>query len=276
MLQSENSAVKEELALLRQRLRLIEEHNMPIPPTVTHAGSRGLSAGFSMHSTRQAPPLAASGPSSAYVAEHQAMAAWQHSQALDIPLPLFKHAEQFDAEPFLRVPTTGALLGASLKTNTAAAAAALQRDVGSMLDYLKPSKRSESRRANVLSFLKLLVRKSLGAQVYPLGAFALKTYVGADEAMDVSAFFSRAHEHTWLHRIVNALCQEAASAHHAHTNTHATSTASPHDAVSELSVSFAKKQPYIHACIGGGQYTETTSEHTAHDRKGAASLTLVH
>lgn len=247
-LQAENTAAKDEIAALRQRLKQLEEiaaNAGPAAaaavaaahvPTISHASTAiGASSHHSTHSHAHA--------------EQEALAAWQQSQALDLPLPLMKHVQAFDAEPFLR--------NGVLPTNTPAAAAlaasveSLQTDVGNLLDYLKPSKRSESRRANVLAFLKLLVRKSLGAQVYPLGAYALKTYVGQEEVMDVSAFFSRAHENTWLHRIVNALCQEASSSHHNTNNIHATTTQSPHYAVSRLSVSFNKTRPYINCCIGG-------------------------
>lgn len=186
-LQAENAAAKEELALLRNRLRQIEQHNISIPPTV------GAPAPSSFAPPAPSPPPFDSG--SNHWEEHEAIAAWQHAQALDIPLPLRQNVEQFDAEPFLRPEAGGT-------ATTSAASARLHRDVSQLLSHLQPSRRSESRRANVLAFLKLLVRKSLGSQLYPLGAFALKTYVGND-VMEVSAFFSRAHENTWLHRIVS-------------------------------------------------------------------------
>ena len=223
-LQAENASVKDELQALKQRLKQLEEQQS------SSSSIPKLSSSSSSSNLHQTDSL------SHIQAEQQALAAWQQSQALDIPLPLMKHVQSFDAEPYLR-PTLGS-------------GDQLQSDIGSVLDYLKPSKRSESRRANVLSFLKLLVRKSLGAQVYPLGAYALKTYVGQDEVMDVSAFFSRAHENTWLHRIVNALCQEASANHHNSNNIHATNTSSPYYAVSRLSVSFNKLSPYINCCIG--------------------------
>lgn len=239
-LQSENAA-------LRTRLRRLEEHNISIPPTIEAqadiAKPTHRSASYALSPAPSPPP-----ESSNHWEEHHAIAAWQHSQALEMPLPTRQNIEQFDAEPLLTAEPA-----ADAAPATVAASARLHRDVSSLLSHLQPSRRSESRRATVLAFLKLLVRKSLGAQVYALGAFALKTYVGGDEGMDVSAFFSRAHENTWLHRIVNALCQEASSNHHNQNNVHATTTTSPHTAVSELSVSFSKQQPYICATIGGIQ-----------------------
>jgi FtsZ-binding cell division protein ZapB len=197
-LQLENAALREEMDRLSKRMKQIDQHRIDIPPTVTQAQSQSLLAPQRRPSPAVVVPVDPP-HHSIHWSEEQALAAWQSSQALDMPLPLIEHAERFDAEPYLRMPPSAATVNA-----TTSAAFSVQRDVTSLLDYLKPSKRSESRRANVLSFLKLLVRKSLGAQVYPLGAFALKTYVGPDEPMDVSAFFSRAHEHTWLHRIVSS------------------------------------------------------------------------
>ena len=80
--------------------------------------------------------------------------------------------------------------------------------LSSLIAHLAPTRQSEQRRISTLSYLKALVRKSLGAQCYPLASHALKTYLDGEE-MTVSAFFSRAHESSWLQRVVNALCQEA-------------------------------------------------------------------
>lgn len=141
-LQAENASVKDELQLLRQRLKAIEDHNIGATNIPTMSNQSAFPVSFDLSSI------------SLIQAEQHALAAWQQSQELDMPLPLMKHVKEFDAEPFLRQAEQGQQL---------------QKDVGQILDYLKPSKRSESRRANVLAFLKLLVRKSLGAQVYPLG-----------------------------------------------------------------------------------------------------------
>ena len=89
-----------------------------------------------------------------------------------------------------------------------AVSTSLSTHVASLISHLAPTRQSEQRRISTLSYLKALVRKSLGAQCYPLASHALKTYLD-DEEMTVSAFFSRAHESSWLQRIVNALCQEA-------------------------------------------------------------------
>ena len=99
-----------------------------------------------------------------------------------------------------------------------------------VLLLLSPSASRESSRSSVLRCVKSVVRRALGAQVYPTGGYALKTYIefdtnddeagdeeidcqtefdGVRETLTVSAFFSRAHEHTWVQRVVNAFCHEA-------------------------------------------------------------------
>ena len=73
---------------------------------------------------------------------------------------------------------------------------------------MAPTHASESQRHHILMYVKAIIRKSLGAQVYPHGSYALKTYL-PNSAMSVTAFFSRAHKLTWVQRIINALCTEA-------------------------------------------------------------------
>jgi hypothetical protein len=149
-LQAERAAAQAELESLRSRLRQIDDHTIRIPPTVA------------------APPTSASAAGSASLSAHwseeQAMTAWQQSRALDVPLPLPELVHEFDAEAFLCAPAAAAAV-ATLPAATVAGAQQLHADVSMVLDHLKPSRRSESRRAQVLSFLKLLVRKCLGAQV---------------------------------------------------------------------------------------------------------------
>jgi len=113
----------------------------------------------------------------------------------------------------------------------------------SFIDFLRPNKRSESKRVSVLSFLKSLVRKSSGAQVYPHGSYALKTYLPDDE-VDVSAFFSHAYESSWVQRVVNALCQEASSEQEGVTRPAA------HFAVQKVTVIFSEEHTVVKCQIG--------------------------
>ena len=135
----------------------------------------------------------------------------------------------------------------------------LAQQLSSLLVHLSPSRSSEQRRISVLSWLKALIRKSLGAQCYPVNSYALKTYL-AHELMTVSAFFSRAHEPSWLQRVVNALCQEAYATSSGAAAGEATAgvdvsvpTASALHLIQSVTVFFAtsKQHAVVRCCIGG-------------------------
>jgi hypothetical protein len=118
----------------------------------------------------------------------------------------------------------------------------VNHSIADIIKHLQPNKKAELQRYSVLSFLKCLVRK-LGAQVYPHGSYALKTYLPEDE-VDVSAFFSRASESTWVQRVVNALCQEAAA------ETDVTTRAPTQFAVQKVTAIFSEERPVIQCRIG--------------------------
>ena len=120
--------------------------------------------------------------------------------------PLSALASPHSPSPFASSSTS--MFTSTVPALPASLSASLSTHLSSLISHLAPTRQSEQRRISTLSYLKALVRKSLGAQCYPLASHALKTYLDSEE-MTVSAFFSRAHESSWLQRVVNALCQEA-------------------------------------------------------------------
>lgn len=84
----------------------------------------------------------------------------------------------------------------------------LNQQVDEIISLMQPSRRTEIKRVGVVSFIKCLVRKCLGAQLYSHGSYALKTYF-EDSSVDVSVFFSQAYESTWVQRVLSVLCEEA-------------------------------------------------------------------
>jgi len=84
----------------------------------------------------------------------------------------------------------------------------LNQQVDEIISLMQPSRRTEIKRVSVVSFIKCLVRKCLGAQLYSHGSYALKTYF-EDSSVDVSVFFSQAYESTWVQRVLSVLCEEA-------------------------------------------------------------------
>ena len=76
--------------------------------------------------------------------------------------------------------------------------------------FIQPSAASEQRYSAVFNFIDSLIRRTIGAaEVFCHGSFALKTYL-PDADLDVSAFFSKSNDDSWIHRLMSALLQEAA------------------------------------------------------------------
>ena len=73
-----------------------------------------------------------------------------------------------------------------------------------MVLFIAPSPASEHRYTATYHFVDSLIRRTIGAEVYAHGSFALKTYL-PDADLDVSAFFSKTNEDSWIQRIVTAL-----------------------------------------------------------------------
>jgi len=108
------------------------------------------------------------------------------------------------------VPAAGAVLPVPTAEQEAAVLSdpKVEAAVADVLTVIMPTAAGESKRQAVLSYIDSIIKKSIGAQVYPHGSYALKTYL-PDSDIDVSAFFSRSHEVTWTSRVLNALCVDA-------------------------------------------------------------------
>ena len=85
----------------------------------------------------------------------------------------------------------------------------LNARMNDLLAFISPTAYSESRYLAVLQFIEKLIKHVVGAEVFCHGSFALKTYL-PDADLDISCFFSKNNEDTWVQRLVGALCQEAA------------------------------------------------------------------
>ena len=111
--------------------------------------------------------------------------------------------------------TSAAATSASLAPPSAEAlyASCLDAELNARLTdlilFLQPSTASEQRYTAVFHFIESLVRRTIGAELFVHGSFALKTYL-PDADLDVSAFFSKQNDDSWIHRLMSALCQEAA------------------------------------------------------------------
>ena len=101
------------------------------------------------------------------------------------------------------VPSADALYSSCLDTE-------LHGRLTELILFIQPSAASEQRYTAVFSFIDSLIRRTIGAaEVFCHGSFALKTYL-PDADLDVSAFFSKSNDDSWIHRLMSALLQEAA------------------------------------------------------------------
>ena len=122
---------------------------------------------------------------------------------------------------------------------------ATKSDITALINFIAPTHAGESQRHHILAYVKAIIRKSLGAQVYPHGSYALKTYL-PNSAMSVTAFFSRAHELTWVQRIINALCTEANAATFTAQPTQHSSSSSPTSLAGSSSAPSSTVSPVKH------------------------------
>ena len=136
--------------------------------------------------------------------DQQIVSAYRQQQQTVVLSPSMSHSSPLSSP----AATSSSTSAPAIPTLPPSLSTSLSTHLASLISHLAPTRQSEQRRISTLSYLKALVRKSLGAQCYPLASHALKTYLDGEE-MTVSAFFSRAHESSWLQRVVNALCQEA-------------------------------------------------------------------
>lgn len=83
---------------------------------------------------------------------------------------------------------------------------AIDRRVGDLLRLLRPAPAAERYRESVFDLVSNQVRQTLGAQCFPLGSFALRTYL-PDEEMGVCAFLCRGQEQTWFIKVNEVLCK---------------------------------------------------------------------
>jgi len=127
---------------------------------------------------------------------------------------------------------------------------ALHGRVTDLLTFLSPSTGSEARYQSVLHFIENLIRRVIGAEVFCHGSYALKTYL-PDADLDVSAFFSKVHEESWVQKLVGALCQEAASP---------SAAAGPHFAVK--SVTFVNALCQVVKCQIGSVFVDISGNQT--------------
>ena len=181
--------------------QLVEEHKTAAPssPSPSKPSPSSVNAGGVVSPGKQlASPDDASAAAAVTVAPGQSPP--HSSSLLDLSSALFPH---------------DALYAACLDGE-------LHARMTDLVQFIQPSLASEQRYAAVFQFVDGLIRRTIGAEVMVHGSFALKTYL-PDADLDVSAFFSKSNDDSWIHRLMAALCQEAAGGAVAPSSTGASS-----------------------------------------------------
>ncbi|XXQ31217.1 U-box domain-containing protein [Plasmodiophora brassicae] len=88
-----------------------------------------------------------------------------------------------------------------------------------LMSEITPTPASDAHRMQVLSYIESLIRKSLGAKIFPYGSLALKTYL-PDADINVCAFFTHNHQKTWGQRALKALTRPGTPDSPAHAGLH--------------------------------------------------------
>jgi hypothetical protein len=83
----------------------------------------------------------------------------------------------------------------------------VNEEIDNLVSVLQPSQESEARHASILRFVEALIKRNLGAKVFPAGSFASKTYL-PDCGLNISIFFTHNHQRTWIQRVIKSLLKE--------------------------------------------------------------------
>jgi len=89
---------------------------------------------------------------------------------------------------------------------SAAGLSPLDRRAAQLLHLIAPTPHSHAYRASMFAFISHQVRRTLGAQCFAVGPYAVRAYL-PDEDVAVSAFLCRGQEQTWFIRLNEALCK---------------------------------------------------------------------
>ena len=79
-----------------------------------------------------------------------------------------------------------------------------------LISILQPSPEAILHRKRVVKYTSQHIKQTLGAQCFPIGAYALKTYL-PDDWLHLSAFLCQGQEQTWFIKVNEVLCKTSNS-----------------------------------------------------------------
>ena len=86
----------------------------------------------------------------------------------------------------------------------------MDRRTEELIELLRPSPEAILHRKRVVKYTSRHIKQTLGAQCFPIGTYALKTYL-PDDWLHLSAFLCRGQEQTWFMRVNEVLCKTSNS-----------------------------------------------------------------
>jgi hypothetical protein len=117
---------------------------------------------------------------------------------------------------------------------------ALSRLTNTVLNFLTPTVEQLKQRFQVEKYIAKLVRKSLGAQVYQMGLYSIRSFL-PDDPVTLSIYLCRGLENSWYLRLNEKLCRMSSSIH-----AQRESTDSPDDSTGILNPSDSQDLPLHH------------------------------
>lgn len=91
-------------------------------------------------------------------------------------------------------------------SNTALPARSLDKRAQELVDILKPTAEAVVHRKSVVRYISQHIKQTLGAAAFPIGAYALNTYL-PDDWLHLSAFLCQGQEATWFMKVNEVLCK---------------------------------------------------------------------
>jgi hypothetical protein len=143
---------------------------------------------------------------------------WWNGDSRIVARDSHRGAELFQSVPESRSPSflvcqeTADVLKAIIPLQEFFQSSALSRLTNTILNFLTPTVEQLKQRFQVEKYIAKLVRKSLGAQVYQMGLYSIRSFL-PDDPVTLSIYLCRGLENSWYLRLNEKLCRMSSSIH---------------------------------------------------------------
>lgn len=125
---------------------------------------------------------------------------------------IFQQAVDSRLPSFLICPDTARVLEAFIPLQEFFQSSTLGRLTNTVLTFMTPTVEQLKLRFQVEKYIAKLVRKSLGAQVYQMGLYSIRSFL-PDDPVTLSIYLCRGLENSWYLRLNEKLCRMSSSIH---------------------------------------------------------------